>query len=41
MVQKKEKHVINNNLNEFISKEEENMDDIFGPRNNNGEGLFG
>ena len=38
IVTKKEKHVINNNLNEFLSKEEENIDDIFGPRNNNGEG---
>ena len=41
IVAKKEKYVINNNLNEFLSKEEENIDDIFGPRNNNGEGLFG
>ena len=41
IIGKKEKHVKNNSLNEFLSKEEENIDDIFGPRNNNGEGLFG
>ena len=32
---------LNNYLDEFLTKEENNIDDIFGSGNNNGDGLFG